>query len=347
MNRYSIVDQSSPTLPRPAVPKAGNPALPHSGDDSVRFPGEDGGKSLAETARGDVDAALQLLVERAKYITGALASTIALYQDGELVCHACTGAPRQKLGTRLLVGSGLAAESVRTRRILRSNDTSNDERTNPEICRKYGIASAMVMPLVRGPEVIGVFELLSGTTQAFEERDISALARLGEMVETAMEHAEAAKEPPSTTFFEEELPEPEVEIVPLELDSESQSSTAVAVKPAKSAQHAEAPILERGTIGNCQACGFPVSGKRRLCVDCTAANPVEAVASPEASAAPAFIVSHVEVKPAKRSTGSAGYIVATFFLSLATAAMVIWVRFPELANRILIYVEHFKIPHLR
>ena len=148
MNRYSIVDQSSPIPPRPATSQAGAPALHGSGDGSLRFPGEDGGKSLAETARGDVDAALQLLVERAKYITGALAATIALYEEGELVCHACTGAPRQKLRSRLLVGSGLSNESVRTRRILRCNDTSNDERTNPEICRKYGIASAMVMDFI-------------------------------------------------------------------------------------------------------------------------------------------------------------------------------------------------------
>jgi len=345
MNRYSIVDQSSPIPPRPATSQAGAPALHGSGDGSLRFPGEDGGKSLAETARGDVDAALQLLVERAKYITGALAATIALYEEGELVCHACTGAPRQKLRSRLLVGSGLSNESVRTRRILRCNDTSNDERTNPEICRKYGIASAMVMPLVRGPEVIGVFELLAGTTQAFEERDISALARLGEMVETAMEHAEAAKNPLGTTFFEEELPQPEVEIVPLELDSESAGSTAVAVKPAKSVPPTESPLIERGTIGNCEACGFPVSGKRRLCVDCTAARPVEATA-PEAPPTPAFMANHVVARPVKRSS-SASYIVATFFLSLATAAMVIWVRFPELANRILLYVQHIKVPHLR
>src|SRR5207244_5583288 len=89
---------------------------------------------------------------------------------------------------------------------------------NSENCRKFGISSAMVMPLARGPEVIGVFELLSGMTQAFEERDLSALARLGEMVETAMEHADTARQTPPDTFFEEELPAPEIGVVPLKLD---------------------------------------------------------------------------------------------------------------------------------
>jgi len=91
MDRYSILDQSSPMSPAPGAHKAES-ALASSvhGDESMRFPGEDGGKSLSETAREDLDAALQLLVERAKYITGALAATISLYQDGELICHACT-----------------------------------------------------------------------------------------------------------------------------------------------------------------------------------------------------------------------------------------------------------------
>src|SRR6185369_3797728 len=40
--------------------------------------------------------------------------------------------------------------------------------------------------------VNGVFELLSDRPAAFEERDISALERLGEMVQTALEHATAA-----------------------------------------------------------------------------------------------------------------------------------------------------------
>src|SRR5882724_1049944 len=262
MDRYSILDQSSPMSPAPGAHKAES-ALASSvhGDESMRFPGEDGGKSLSETAREDLDAALQLLVERAKYITGALAATISLYQDGELICHACTGTPKQKTGTRLQVESGLATESVRTRRILRCNDTTVDVRTNSENCRKFGISSAMVMPLARGPEVIGVFELLSGTTQAFEERDLSALARLGEMVETAMEHADAAKQATPDTFFTEELPAPEIGVVPLKLDplaiEEVGPASAQSAHPAK---QGEAPLIERGTIGNCQKCGFPVSG---------------------------------------------------------------------------------------
>src|SRR5580658_7999439 len=45
---------------------------------SPRFPGEDVGHSMAEMAQRDLDAALQLLADRAQYITGAGGAAIAL-----------------------------------------------------------------------------------------------------------------------------------------------------------------------------------------------------------------------------------------------------------------------------
>ena len=340
MDRYSIVDQSPSLIPAPPGSHPASGPQEHGGE-PVRFPGEDGGKSLSETAREDLDAALQLLVERAKYITGALAATISLYEDGHLICHACTGAPKQKTGSRLMVESGLAAESVRTRRILRCNDTSVDVRTNSEACQKYGISSAMVMPLARGPEVVGVFELLSGTTQAFEERDLSALARLGEMVETAMDHADAARQAPSDTFFEEELPAPEIGVVPLKLDPLAVDEiSAPAARPGSDDKHGEPAMIERGTIGSCQACGFPVSGHRKLCVDCGANQPTEAQ---PAALAPSFLAHPGKphaAQPKKRS--SAGYTVGALLVLLATGAVVVWMKFPEVPAWIM---QHAHLPH--
>ncbi|HEY2391219.1 MAG TPA: GAF domain-containing protein, partial [Candidatus Angelobacter sp.] len=267
----------------------------------------------------------------------------SLYEDGELICHACTGTPKQKTGTRLQVESGLAAESVRTRRILRCNDISVDIRTNSENCGKFGISSAMVMPLARGPEVIGVFELLSGMTQAFEERDLSALARLGEMVETAMEHSDTAKQTPPNTFFEEDLPAPEIGVVPLKLDPLAiEEDVATKAGPtAKAAKQDDAPLIERGTIGNCQACGFPVSGHRRLCVECAAAQPQQAAELNREPVTPSFLAHLGESKTAKRSGGSLGYTLGTVVILLATAAIVVWMKFPEVPAWVM---QHAHLP---
>ena len=214
MDSYSILDNSpsqaahntappnlgaSGFVPSDIVPANAAPAKPETKPatpvvrEALRFPGEDGGKSLSQMAQRDLDAALQLLVERAQYITGASGAAIALRQGDTMVCCASSGASAPELGAHLQIDSGLSAESVKTRQVLHCDDADNDPRVNRESCRALGIASVVVMPLVRGEEVYGVFELLSGRPRAFEERDFVALNRLAEMIQTAVEHADAAR----------------------------------------------------------------------------------------------------------------------------------------------------------
>ncbi len=162
-----------------------------------RFPGEDGGRSLAEIAQGDLDAALQLLADRAQYITGASGAAIALRrgEHADMLCRASAGLNAPELGALLSMEYGLSGESVRTGRSLRCDDAERDPRVNREGCRQLGIASVLIMPIISDRQVLGVFELFSGKPHAFDERDVSALQRLGEMVETAVKHAIAAQAP--------------------------------------------------------------------------------------------------------------------------------------------------------
>jgi putative methionine-R-sulfoxide reductase with GAF domain len=160
----------------------------------VKFPGEDGGRSLAKMAECDLDAALQLLAERAQYITGATGAAIALRDGDEMVCRATAGGSAPEIGARLQMDSGLSGESIRTRTMLRCDDAQTDGRVNRESCEALGIASVVVMPMVDGGEVIGVFELFSDRAYAFEDRDIVALDRMSAMVRTAMDEAAGLRE---------------------------------------------------------------------------------------------------------------------------------------------------------
>jgi GAF domain-containing protein len=181
---------------------------------SVRFPGEDGGRSLAEMAQSDLDAALQLLADRAQYITGASGAAIALRRNGrdDMLCRASSGTNAPELGALLSTEFGLSGESVRTRQLLRCDDAERDARVNRDVCQQMGIASVLVMPVVNDDQVLGVFELFSGKANAFGERDLSAVQRLSEMVETAVRLAHA------TSTLPEQL-------------SERESSVAEAVHP--------------------------------------------------------------------------------------------------------------------
>src|SRR5580704_7197375 len=213
MEPPSTLDQrpaATGTEPLDAASDLKNPSInPRPG---VPFPGEDRGHSLAEMARCDLDAALQLLTDRAQYITGASGAAIALRRDGknDMLCRATTGSNAPELGALFSTEFGLSGESVRTRQPLRCDDAERDVRVNRDVCRQLGIASVVVMPVVNDDEVLGVFELFSERVNAFGERDLSAVRRLSEMVETAVRLAQAALNLPEQ-LRKNEISAPEVE----------------------------------------------------------------------------------------------------------------------------------------
>src|SRR5438067_13066882 len=134
--------------------------------ESLRFPAEDGGQSLAAWARRDLEATLQLLADRAQYITGGTGAAIALRDGDFIMCRASSGPSAPQIGSCFEVSSGLSGESVRTRKLLRCDDASTDPRVNYDSCSALGIASFAVMPLIRQDEVIGIFEVFSNKPRA-------------------------------------------------------------------------------------------------------------------------------------------------------------------------------------
>ena len=262
-------------------------------------------------AQRDLEAALQLLAERAQYITGASGAAIALIEDDEMICRASAGPSAPILGAEVQVKSSLTGESVRTRQVLRCDNTDTDPRVNRETCIALNIKSVMVVPLLREQEVIGVFELLADRTSAFEDRDVTALERLAEMVQTSLEHAEAAKralqeiadkneqveaqkeEPKpallAATKTENDVSETIVLAAETNLPPETKQSEMDEGPAVKPEQELRTP-KEIEKIKHCEACGFPVSPGRTLCVDCEAARFSGDSPAPLASSyAPAFL----------------------------------------------------------
>ncbi len=232
MDHYSILDHSSPSAADEGVLlgtsaarsetagisaqiAAANALLTNPENMESRFPGEDSGRALGEMAYADLDAALQLLADRAQYITGASGAAIALRrgQHKDMLCRASAGWNAPQPGALLSMEYGLSGESVRTRQLLRCDDAARDPRVNREVCSELGIVSIVIMPIASDDQVIGVFELFSGKPQAFEERDVSALQRLAEMVETAVNHAVAAQHRPEFAGHSIEESKPRAEQV--------------------------------------------------------------------------------------------------------------------------------------
>jgi len=87
-------------------------------------------------------------------------------------------------------------ESIARRQLLRCDNAESDPRVNLEACRALGIASIVVLPLLRRDgEVRGLFELFSDHPYAFEERDLIALERMADLTLTALDLSEQRLHP--------------------------------------------------------------------------------------------------------------------------------------------------------
>ncbi len=242
-----------------------------------------GSRVLEET---ELDSALQLLVERAQYITGATGTALALPQGEEMVCRASAGSSAPAVGARLQVRSGLTGESISRRQLLRCDNAEADPRVNLETCRALGIASIVVLPLLRrNGEVRGLFELFSDHPYAFEERDLVALERMADLTLTALDLAEQRQTftPAPASSYEQEPGKP----VESPTASSAGQVSAIPIQPEFAEPPvipAEPPVISSSSpvtvpvpaavpeamlrVQKCASCGFPVSEGRTLCLDC-------------------------------------------------------------------------------
>lgn len=159
-------------------------------DLAARFAAKSGGGLSAElSAELALEIVLNEIVEQACQITGATGAAIVIDRDGELVCRASSGSTAPELGSRIDKSAGLSAESLRTRKTLWCDDTFTDSRAEADPLKQLGIRSVVIMPLLRGDVLVGIFELFSTQAYAFGVRDERTLEMLADRTLTNLDHA--------------------------------------------------------------------------------------------------------------------------------------------------------------
>jgi GAF domain-containing protein len=162
--------------------RVANAAHPISGFRAVH-PGEEVDIHAAEL---DLEPAISAITERAKHLTGATGAAIALRAGNEIVCRARAGRTAPDLGVRLQTDAGISAEAVRTGEVMLCHDAERNPRVDLASCRRLGVRSILVSPLRYYRRTLGVFEVLSSSPSAFDEKDVATMQLLSSMMVAAI-----------------------------------------------------------------------------------------------------------------------------------------------------------------
>ena len=120
----------------------------------------------------NLEPAISAITERAQHLTGATGAAIALRAGDEIVCRARAGRTAPDLGVRLQTDAGISAEAVRTGEVMLCHDAERNPRVDLASCRRLGVRSILVSPLRYYRRTLGVFEVLSSSPSAFDERSL-------------------------------------------------------------------------------------------------------------------------------------------------------------------------------
>lgn len=251
-----------------------HPALPGSADRVLN-------------ARIELYACLQLLADRARFVTGATWSAIALHEGNEFIYCAAAGSSAP------VIGSEFNVKTLRPEQSLAADGKS------------------LLVTVIRNSKTAGFFQLFSETAK-FCDQDLQSIVRLSDMVATAINCMEAeqksiADEHPPVAVLVAQPPKPAAPVLwhaPAASGSSASQSSSPTSDPAVS-------------IDACESCGFPVSRGRTICVDC------EERGTPAATMARLLTIKQKE----EESWISAnGYTIASLLISALVAAIIYWLH---------------------
>lgn len=137
-------------------------------------------QAIISSERLETAAALDLVVSRMAELTRSTGAAIALREGQDVFCRATFGnAP--DVGVKLSTSS-LSGECLRSGAIVMLEDSENDSRVSPEVCRQLNFRSLLVLPVNSGTETIGIAEVLSPEPRNFEGGDVLVVSFLTDLI---------------------------------------------------------------------------------------------------------------------------------------------------------------------
>ncbi|MGH9522332.1 MAG: GAF domain-containing protein [Terriglobales bacterium] len=141
--------------------------------------------AMAKQAAGSAVSILQFGVDRTCALTEATGAAVAMKKkDGRMFCRARAGATAPDLGVEVQE-EGLTAMCARSGQLWRCNDTEREPWVNRESCRRLGIRSVVVAPVLALRKVIGILEVFSPAPAAFGDEQAATVQLMASTIALA------------------------------------------------------------------------------------------------------------------------------------------------------------------
>ena len=142
----------------------------------------------------DLDRVMAIVVERVPDVTSGTGAVIEIVEGDHLVYRAASGAAKEHLGLRLPFATSLSGLAVRTKSLVVSDDTDVDPRVDAAACRRIGIRSMVIAPLLEAGVAVGALKTFSPRPKSFNDLDSYALQLLAGMASGALTQARTFRE---------------------------------------------------------------------------------------------------------------------------------------------------------
>lgn len=145
-------------------------------------------RTQTEIARNDLDLAgvMELIAARAQTLTGASGAVVEMAEANEMVYTAAVGAASGQIGLRIPRQGSLSGLAMSGNSVLRCDDSEIDDRVDRSACRRVGLRSMIVVPLIHRNVQVGVLKVVSPQVSAFADDDSQILTLLSEVIAAAM-----------------------------------------------------------------------------------------------------------------------------------------------------------------
>jgi len=134
----------------------------------------------------DLGAMLDLVANRMQALTRAQGAIVEIAEGDEMVYRAAAGMASAQLGLRLKSEGSLSGLCVKSGGILECRDSETDRRVDRDACRRVGLRSMVVAPLVYNGTMIGVLKIASPEAAAFDARDVKVLELMTGLIGAAI-----------------------------------------------------------------------------------------------------------------------------------------------------------------